>query len=303
MSVDTDHLRARGRRSVVALCAAACGLAVLAGPARATREPPRPALSPSDFAVRAACSPGEPLGHARCLALRLQPSAPSAIARVSNARRHIAARRTAAGSAGEAAHGLCSLMPCLTPTDLHDAYLPGEAASAPKGSPQTIAVVDAYNDYAAEADLNAYSTEFGLPTLKRCETENEGDCFTQVNQVGRSEEAQLPFPHSEAQLLERENACLTATTEAEEELACTEAVEAEGWAVETSTDVETAHAICNDCKILLLEAGAPLGSRSHYANLEEAEEAFSYADLDAAEETPAAGPVECPNPGVAEEPG
>ena len=44
----------------------------------------------------------------------------------------------------------------LRPQDLHAAYgLPASASSA-----QTVALVDAYNDPTAEADLKAYDEEF-----------------------------------------------------------------------------------------------------------------------------------------------
>lgn len=82
---------------------------------------------------------------------------------------------------------------------------------------QTIGIVDAYNDPTIQSDLNTYDTRYGLPT---CTTSN--GCFTIVNQNGKSH---LP------------------TTNA-------------GWALEISLDVETAHEICQTCKILLVEASS-----------------------------------------------
>ena len=62
----------------------------------------------------------------------------------------------------------------LTPAELHSAYqLPTTAAE-----PQTIAIVDAYNDPDAAKDLGIYELQFGLLP---CE-----GCFTQVNQEGQS---------------------------------------------------------------------------------------------------------------------
>jgi hypothetical protein len=83
-------------------------------------------------------------------------------------------------------------------------------------SEQTIAVVDAYNDPNIEADLSVYDEAFGLPACN-----HENGCFTKVNQEGASG----PLPEAEG-----------------------------GWAVEISLDVETAHAVCQSCRILLVEA-------------------------------------------------
>jgi Subtilase family len=119
-----------------------------------------------------------------------------------------------------------------TPEDLHSAYeLPDTAPSA-----QTIALVDAYNDPSAAADLQAYSKEFDLP-------ECGAGCFTQYNENG--ETANLPFPETTTEL---ENARIG--TKAKKE----EAALAEGWGLEISLDIETAHAICQSCDIALVEA-------------------------------------------------
>jgi len=56
---------------------------------------------------------------------------------------------------------------------------------------------------------------------------------------------------------------------AKREAACRKVIEAEGWAVEISTDIQIARSICqSNCKILLVEADEPID-----ADLEEAEEA------------------------------
>jgi hypothetical protein len=102
----------------------------------------------------------------------------------------------------------------LTPESLHAAYsLPAETAAS---SLQTIAVVDAFDDPTAEADLGVYDREFGLP---ECTTAN--GCFRKINQEGKSS----PLP--------RKNG---------------------GWASEISIDVQMAHAICQGCRVLLVEA-------------------------------------------------
>ncbi len=97
------------------------------------------------------------------------------------------------------------------PLQFHTAYnLPTTAPST-----QTIAIVDAYDDPNIEADLNTFSSNYGLPA---CTTAN--GCFTKINQTGGS----------------------------------TPPVASSSWALEISLDVETAHAMCQNCKILLVEA-------------------------------------------------
>lgn len=90
-------------------------------------------------------------------------------------------------------------------------------------SAQTIGIVDAYNDPNVESDLAVYDSQYGLPS---CTTAN--GCFRKVNQTGGS-----VYPRSNS-----------------------------GWSLEIALDVETAHEICQNCKILLVEA-----SSSSMANL------------------------------------
>ena len=111
------------------------------------------------------------------------------------------------------------------PVQFHTAYsLPTASAAA---APPTIAIVDAYDDQNAEADLGTFSSFYGLPA---CTTAN--GCFRKVNQSGGTS---YPAPNS-------------------------------GWALEISLDIETAHEICENCSILLVEA-----SSSSLANLGAAE--------------------------------
>ncbi len=93
---------------------------------------------------------------------------------------------------------------------------------------KTIAIVDAYNDPNIESDLGVYSKQFGLPA---CTTAN--GCFKRVNQTGGTS-----YPQTNA-----------------------------GWALEISLDVEVAHAVCPNCKILLVEA-----TTNSFANLIAAED-------------------------------
>src|SRR5581483_9232923 len=104
-----------------------------------------------------------------------------------------------------------------------------------------IAIVDAYNDPAAEADLKTYSEEFSLPLCTKA-----NGCFAQVSQESG---APLPFPKTSAEL-----EALEASPNAE---AKEEAEEIAGWGVEISLDIESAHATCQTCRILLVEANNP----------------------------------------------
>jgi len=98
------------------------------------------------------------------------------------------------------------------PAQFRGAY--GLPSGAP--TPQTIAIVDAYDDPNIAGDLNAYSSQFGLPA---CTTTN--GCFRKVNQSGVAGS----YPRSDS-----------------------------GWSLEIALDVEVAHAVFPNCKILLVEA-------------------------------------------------
>ncbi|WEO96620.1 S53 family peptidase [Streptomyces sp. FXJ1.172] len=101
------------------------------------------------------------------------------------------------------------------PSDLQSAYGLTSAASA-NGSGRTIAIVDAYDDPNAAADLAKYRSYYGLPS---CTTSN--GCFKKVSQTGST--TSLPSADS-------------------------------GWAEEESLDLDMASAICPNCNILLVEA-------------------------------------------------
>src|SRR5262249_39809244 len=94
----------------------------------------------------------------------------------------------------------------------------------------TVAIVDAYDDPTAEADLGVYRAQSGLPV---CTTAN--GCFRKVNQTGGTR-----YPRVNA-----------------------------GWATEISLDLDMVSAACPDCKILLVEASSSsfsnLGTAVNYA--------------------------------------
>jgi len=223
---------ATGCRSCFALArrvAVLIGLSALLVCADASGSPVSP-LPASDYKVSPACGSPAP-GHARCLALRLVPV--SATARAGTHPLGILrGQQVTVASAKGGSDG-------FTPKDLQKAYFPGEA---PEATAQTIALVDAYHDPAAASDLGVYDNEFGLPTLPPC-TGAISHCFEQVNEHG--ETGNPPATHGPSELKE-----------------------AEEWALETSTDIEMAHAICQDCAIVLVETDS-----ASYADLEAGEEA------------------------------
>jgi hypothetical protein len=240
------------------LLAALCLTLALGAPSLAAGAPVSP-LPESDYKTHSACAAPVP-GRASCMALELVAQSAAAQAQVTKSGVWAGAK-----TAEECTAEFRSA--CLSPEDLRSAYFPGELAQAPAA--QTIALIDAYNDPKAEADLNVYSDAFGLPTMHRC-SGSESDCFEQVSQTGTGE---LPFPRTETERETKETFCLTETAKEtdlefeEKQAACDELIEAEGWAIETSTDIEMAHAICQNCKILLVEA-----DETSYRNLEEAED-------------------------------
>ncbi|MEU1595872.1 carboxypeptidase regulatory-like domain-containing protein [Streptomyces sp. NPDC005708] len=97
------------------------------------------------------------------------------------------------------------------PTDLRDAYgLPGDG-----GAGKTIAIVDAFDNPNAEADLAVYRAQYGLPA---CTTAN--GCFTKVDQRGGT-----AYPSADP-----------------------------GWATEISLDLDMISAVAPNARILLVEA-------------------------------------------------
>ena len=205
-------------------------LALLALPSAAAGETVAP-LPESNYGIRPACSEPPP-GFAACLALQLLPLTAAArqhthpIGMV----RHATRARASAPSPATGELG-------LRPQDLHSVYtLPTSAPSA-----QTIAIVDAYNDPTAEADLKTYSEEFSLPLCTKA-----NGCFSQVSQKSG---APLPFPKTLGELETMEASPNKEVKEEAEEIA--------GWGVEISLDIETAHATCQSCHIMLVEANTP----------------------------------------------
>lgn len=115
----------------------------------------------------------------------------------------------------------------LGPKDFHSAYTSQTTVSGK----QIIAIVDAYDDPNIYNDLKTYSTTFGIPVLPQCSgsvASSPVPCFQKINQQGGTK---YPAVNS-------------------------------GWALEIALDVEAAHAMCQNCRILLVEA-----SSNSYADL------------------------------------
>lgn len=115
----------------------------------------------------------------------------------------------------------------LGPAEFHSAYT-SQTAVAGK---QIIAIVDAYDHPRILNDLNVYSDIFGIPRLPACSgsiASSPVPCFQKINQSGGTK-----YPKQNA-----------------------------GWALEIALDVEAAHAMCQNCSILLVEANS-----NSYVNL------------------------------------
>jgi subtilase family serine protease len=104
-----------------------------------------------------------------------------------------------------------SLVPGLHPQDLQAAYGLGGGSSA------TVAIVDAYDDPAAESDLGVYRSTFGLSP---CTSAN--GCLRKVDEHGGT-----AYPQPNA-----------------------------SWSQEISLDLDMISAVCPTCNILLVEANS-----------------------------------------------
>ena len=100
------------------------------------------------------------------------------------------------------------------PADLQSAY----ALPADGGAGETVAIIDAYDDPTAEADLAVYRQQYGLPACTAA-----SGCFQKVSQRGGSD---LPAPDT-------------------------------GWAGEISLDIDMVSAAAPNAHILLVEADTP----------------------------------------------
>ena len=100
----------------------------------------------------------------------------------------------------------------LGPADFQDAY---KLPSSDHGQGMTVGIVDAFDNPNAEADLQVYRNNFGLP---KCTTQN--GCFKKVDQRGGND-----YPQGNT-----------------------------GWGLEISLDLDMVSAICPLCHIVLVES-------------------------------------------------
>ena len=107
------------------------------------------------------------------------------------------------------------------PQQLHTAYdLPNTTEAS---GTQTIAVVDAGSLPDIANDIATYDSAFGLPTFNQCKSKTQLHCWAEVNQNGSVNNLPPPVP---------------------------------GWTLEASLDVEMAHAICPNCRVVMMAANS-----------------------------------------------
>lgn len=185
------------RSRLVGMAAVAVTALALASPPAAVAQAAAAAQDKAAAGATAATGPSARAGcavssgrHAGCFA-RIRP-APASAPKI----------RATAGPAG------------LTPAQIVAAY----RAPTSKGAGRTVAIVDAYDNPRAEADLAVFRRQFRLPA---CTTANH--CFRKVNQRGTSK----PLPRGDS-----------------------------GWGIEIALDLQAVSSTCPRCHILLVEANA-----------------------------------------------
>ena len=186
---------------------------------------------------RDACSAATP-GQATCLAeylaLRgtrtpIRPNVRRAASPNRFVQRHAHSRRTSplvtVPAAGTPQPG--------TPAYLQQAY---DLAylSQNEGAGQTVAIVDAYDDANAQADLSTYRSQFSLPP---CTTGN--GCFKKVDQTGGTN---YPSPPSDPKVWN-------------------------AWRLEISLDLAAVSALCPNCHIILVEAKSTSSTNMSMAHM------------------------------------
>jgi hypothetical protein len=181
--------------SVAAAALLAAGLTCAASASAQPAQPARPAAAAAGHRWKRAC-PVAKAGQAAC----------NVLINTSVAQRPSMAITPAATAPTSDGYG---------PASLQSAY---QLPSSTAGSGQTVAVVDAYDDPDAAANLATYRADFGLPA---CGT----GCFTKVGQTGST--TSLP--------------AASGTT---------------GWATEESLDIDMVSAVCPSCHIILVEANS-----------------------------------------------
>jgi hypothetical protein len=202
----TGRFRRAVRRTALAVVAAGAlvtgGLMATAAPSAAAPAPAQAAQAQPAQAAPAATGGGASAAHTARLCAT--PAHAGQMACLALARTDIVHHLGITPNATPSGYG---------PTDLQSAY----ALPASAGSGATVAIVDAYDDPKAEADLGTYRSQYGLPA---CTTAN--GCFKKVNQTGGT-----TYPTADS-----------------------------GWAGEISLDLDMVSAVCPQCHILLVEASS-----------------------------------------------
>ena len=174
-------------------------------------------LSPTDVTTKNACQPVP--GAAACAAqvLVLRSSHKAVHPRVAATRTFTQVFPSHARGIAPAAGGSSAASPPVagSPGWIQQAY-DLTYVSQTGGAGATVAIVDAYDDPPAEADLAVYRSRYRLPP---CTTQN--GCFTKVNENGQPS----PLPQTDT-----------------------------NWSGEITLDLDAVSAVCPNCHILLVEA-------------------------------------------------
>ena len=198
------RLRRSGWLAGSVAAAALTALAMTAGPASAVQATPAQPAAQSATSGSGDAGGQLPAGAQQVCAPSTGPQDMSCMSLLP-ARKPGAARMDLSGPTGSG----------YGPADLQSAYALA-AASAAKGKGQTVAIVDAYNDPTAAADLAVYRKQWGLPACA-------AGCLTILNENGQTS----PLPGVDP---------------------------TGGWELEESTDLDMVSAICPNCHIELVEA-------------------------------------------------
>ncbi|WP_405871425.1 peptidase S8 [Streptomyces sp. NBC_00005] len=219
---NSPHIPGRWRRvgsaaaATAALVIAGLGTAVQANAVTPTAAPAAHKVSAKAIATQVAkahvkytnaCAATPKKGYAACNALRVTGGT-TAFMEKQAALKGVTPKTVKPNSASDDPTG-------YGPSDIQSAYGLTSAAAS-NGSGQTVAIVDAYDDPNAAADLATYRSYYGLSA---CTTAN--GCFKKVSQTGST--TSLPTADS-------------------------------GWAGEISLDLDMVSATCPQCNILLVEA-------------------------------------------------
>jgi hypothetical protein len=178
------RLPAHAAVAVLASLGVAIVCSLLAGAPLATAATPDGAAA---FSIEPLCATPAP-GYSGCLGLKLSANEPlsqpgTRVTQTAEPSSSTPADATGTTDGvglppGESVEHKTPNSGSLSPENILSAY---GLAAAPESAQQTIALVDAYNDPTAEADLKVFDEQFRLP---ECTGAAGNGCFEQVNQSG-----------------------------------------------------------------------------------------------------------------------